>query len=287
MRRIDWFALVALVMFTPVQAEDWMGLDDEVPVLLGARYTVDGADNDTTDFFLSAPLNDQIILDLEYQRSHLSDGRETFSSDTIFGQLGFQLTETVDLQLAYQFQGQPEELEVTQFQLQLDYQPYPAFASFSYSQGDVTIFTLEELVGIFEIESSYHSDMRVTGFSIGWWFEDFSLSTSYLDYDYERNISALGSSPLLQLLVKPGVLAQSGLFIDKQMVISLDVLLQQRELIGHLISNYSEIDRQRTRALQLDWIEPLSASTNLSVSIYRSDDRSDNWSLTLGLQWNS
>lgn len=52
------------------------------------------------------------------------------------------------------------------------------------------------------------------------------------------------------------------------------------------LSSQSEVDNSKTTSIQLDWSESLNNSTTLIMSINRSDEQQDNWSLGIGLEWN-
>ncbi len=146
------------------------------------------------------------------------------------------------------------------------------------------MFTQRGILPGLNIAEEFRSDMDVVEIGFGWWFEDLGISFNYRDYDYEKEVSALGSRRLLQLLVKPAALVHSDLLLKKQTSLSLQYLLPQRSLAWHWLSSRSELDGSSdTESLQMDWTEYITDNTGLLISVGRSDD--DSWSLGLGLEW--
>lgn len=271
-------------------SEDWIGLGldlDQGPSwIVGIQFTEDESKDSSRIVYLSKTLGSQVTLDLQYGTTRLVDQNDSFDSDSFYGQLDWAAGDEVDVALSYRFQGHRNEFEIDQYGLQFSYNPYPASFAVEVLQGELFIHTRDNLPFDFDTSDNVQSDLSATTVSVGWWFENFRLSAMQQRFDYEINISALGSRPLLQLLVKPAALAQSGLLISDQSRISLDIPLSERALALHLLSSRSEVNNSKTKSVQFDWLEALTDSTSLALSINRSDEDQDNWSLSAGLEWN-
>jgi hypothetical protein len=284
-----WISMIALLSFqtTVLAQDDWIGLNAESIWTTGFRITEDETDDSTKTLYLSLTTSTSITLNLQYADSTLVDSTQNFDSESFYGQIILPISSDFYLGLGYKFEGQQKELEVEQKSINLSYVRYPFFSSLEYSDGNLLIFIRDEIPNELNIPSSVRSDLSASSVEIGWWFDNFSLSALYQSYDYELDISALDSRPLLQLLVKPAALAQTGLLISQTSSFNLTIPLQHRELSWHLFSTRSALDNSDTQSLQMDWIESLAKQTSLFLSLSRSDEAEDNWTISAGLEWNS
>jgi len=286
------FSLPGLLIMTmttipslTVAQDDWIGLDAKTSWIAGMRFTEGETGDSTQSVYLSLTSPDDITLDLQYSDTNLVDKSETFESENFFGQLNLPVDGNIYLGFNYLFQGNQKELEIEQLGLLLSYDAYPLFTSLEYNDGDLYIFTRDDISPILNIPDSVRSELSATTLQLGWWFNDISLFFLHQQYDYEKDISALETRPLLQLLVKPAALTQAGLLIDSSSSISLSFLAPQRELTGHLFTTRSALDKSETRSIQLDWMETLGSQSSLFLSLNRSDEAEDNWSFSAGLEW--
>ena len=276
--------MLSLLTTSTVLAEEWIGLDDEPPMIIGFQYSEEEQGDRGRLFYLSLPVASTNSLDINYSQTTLIDDDIDFDSDSLYAGLNVEIDEVFAISLNYQFQGQRDELEIDRYGFQLVLNPYPFSAQLGYSFGEVLLFTQQDLFPGADIPEKVQSDMDVLEVQVGWWFDSLGFNVSYRNYDYQKQVSALGSRPLFQLLVKPGVLAQAGLLLAEQTDLSMQYPLDQRSLAWHWSSSRSEIDDSRVRSLQMDWIEYLTEQTGLLISVGRSDD--SNWYLGLGLEWN-
>ena len=151
--------------------------------------------------------------------------------------------------------------------------------------GDVAVFTRPEIAIRRNIAHKISSDMSAIRLQFGWWFENFSLSAEHQNFNYQRDLSALSSRPLLQRVVKTAALAQTGLLISEQSSIDLYYPLDNRSLGGHIFFSRSAVDSSRSQSVQFDWTENLQKNIDLTLTINHSDDSSNVWSVSAGLQW--
>jgi hypothetical protein len=278
-------AMMMLYPMHQLKADDWIGLPSKVQWVAGLQYTDEQNDDHSTLFYLSRS-SDPVSLDLQYSESVLSDDTNRFDSDSFNANIRGSITDSVELGVGYRFQGQRQQLEIELYSLQIACNPFPFFSSLEYADGDLYIYTREDLTDS-RIPDSVRSDMNLTSLQLGWWFDDFSLSASYQQADYEVNVSALDTRPLIQYIVKPSALAQSGLLVAYQSSISLNFPLTDDQVSLHLMSTTSAVDHSDVDAWQCDWLHLLDRHFSLLLSVNRSDNEEDNWSFSAGLEWNS
>ncbi len=278
--------LFSNLLFAEVWAGEWIGLEARTSWLTGIHYEQDESGNSTHSLYLSSILQDSITFDLQLGRSTLVDQTGTFDSHAYHGRLGWWISSDINLGLSYSFQGQVQELEIEHYGIALDWNPYPAFLSLQLSRGELFLYARDEII-FRNAPERVQSDIDANTVSLGWWFEHFRLSATMQTFTYELNLRALDRRPLIQSLVKPAALAQTGLLISEQYSIELNYPLLKRDLAWHLLSTRSALDDSETRALQFDWVEPLGKHSSLLLSVYRSDEQQDNWSFGVGLEWNS
>lgn len=268
-------------------SDEWIGLQPETSWAAGLYLNHYEAGDTSRNLFVFATLPRSILLNVQLGSSTLEDNGESFDSNNYYAQLGWSAVPDIDVGISYQFEGQSGELEIEQLALQMDWNPYPAFFTAEISRGDVYIFTRDITPPIRDIRNRIQSDIDSYTLGIGYWFEAFSLSARVQRYDYELNLSALSTNPVLQILLQPGALAQTGLLVSEQSSITLTYPLEKRDLSWHLFITQSALDNTQTRALQFDWSEQLNKNSSLFVSLNRTDEEKDNWSFGVGLEWNS
>ncbi len=273
-----------LLVDSILYAEEWIGLDDEPLTIVGFQYSEEQQGDHSRLVYLSLPVTSTNSLDVNYSQTSLNDEDIRFDSDSLYAGINVEIDEVFAISLNYQFQGQGNELEIDRYGFQLLINPYPFSAQLAYSFGEVRIFTQQNIFPNANIPEKVESDMDIFAVQVGWWFNRFGFNISHRIYEYQKQVSALGSRPLFQLLVKPGVLVQSGLLLAEQTDFSLQFPFEQRSLVGHWTSSRSEIDDSRVHSLQMEWTEYITGQTGLLISVGRSDG--NNWYLGLGLEWN-
>ena len=285
---VVWVLSITALVFKPgFCSDDWIGLQADTAWTAGVRVNqYESGDHDRALYFFST-LPRSAYINFQISQSTLEDNGDTFDSDDYLVRTGWSVTDEMDLGLGYQYQGKSRELEIEQYALQLDWSPFPAFFSLQVSRGDVYLFTRDITPPIEDIRNRVQSDMHSYAFGAGYWFDSFSLSARSQRYDYERDLTALNTNRVVQFLLQPGALAQTGLLIAEQSSLTLDYPLDKRDLAWHVLISRSALDNSETRALQFDWIEQLNRHSSLYLSLNRSDEDQDRWSFGVGLEWNS
>ena len=289
MRKLPLLLLPGLLMpmLSLADNDDWIGLEDEAArSRAGFLLSQDQQDNQTQSLYLQHNLSDSAELYLDYSQDRLNQPQQAFISEDFSGELSFDLNPDWRMAIGYQFQGHNGELEINQSALRVEYAPWPAFMSLQWSAGDVRLYARDDLPGHSNTARSIRSDLASQQIELGWWFDDFTLSAQYRHYDYQRDISQLETRPLLQLLVKPGALAQSGLLISQQSSIDLSIPFEPHRFGAHILSSTSALNQRSIRSLQMDWIHNLDTHFDAMIFISRYQGSDPNWTLSAGLEWN-
>ncbi len=267
------------------RAAEWMGLEPLSQHLIGIQTTFDNDDKRSITLSLSSIFNDHFGLDLVHSKESLEKNTNTFNSRLSFIQLNWFSSDHTELRLAQQFEGEKNELEMTQKQLQIIYKPYPLTLSLSIGQGDVSIYTRTTPLITRSFPQRVSSDFSRLETFFSWWFEDFSIALKHANYTYEKDVSALSNRPVLQLILKPNVFLHSALLLSQEQSISFDIPLEQRSFTLTYQYLSSAIDQTTAQLIHISWHESLFSATQLSTQLSQIIHPDKAWALTLGLEW--
>ena len=268
---------------------DWIGLDmeiDESATRIGFLLSQDQQNNSTQSLYLLQTLTPASRIHVNISRDRLNHPQGVFNSEDFSAEFLLDLDTQWTAAAAYQFQGQTGELEIEQFALRAEYAPSPGYLTLQWSDGDASIYARDDLPARFDPGRNLRSDLSSLQLELGWWFDDFTLSAQYRHYDYQRDVTQLDTRPLLQLLVKPGVLAQSGLLVSQQSSVNLSMPIDRHLFAAHILSTTSALNHDTIRSLQLDWMHNLNAHFDALFFISRYQGSDPNWTLSAGLEWN-
>ena len=277
------FGMLCLLSNSPLLAEEWVGLDVEPPTILGIGTSGTDQQSRTTTLYLTLPMAAASALQFDYSQATFVDDEISFDSDNLF--LGFdaEVDAELEISLNYQFQGQLSEIEIEQYGIQLNYAPQAFNAMLGYSLGEVRLFTREDIRPAPITADFFQSDMNVIEIGLDYWFDNMGFGFLHQLYDYEKRGSLLVNTPRLQIRVKPGVLAQSGLLLAEQSSLSFQSQFENSGLSLNWSASRSELDDSRVQYLQVNWIEYFGDYTALILSVGVSDE--DEWLAGLGLEW--
>lgn len=269
----------------PVQAQEWMGLEESSQTILGIQTAFDNNHNQDVLINISSTLGTFFWIDLAHSQNKFKDQTDTFNSSLSFAQLSWLASDYSEFRIAYQFEGEKKELEVTQNQFYISYKPYPWTASIQYSDGEVELFLLPAPFFNNALPSSIISDFSSTEIELSWWFDYYTLTLSHTKYDYEKNISLLSTKPIFQLLVKPKALLHSSILFAKEQKLSVQIPLDQRSFELHYQLITSAVDNSKVKLISIDWIEALSENTQLLSSFTQPLNQSHSWAIAIGIEW--
>ncbi len=276
--------LVATMSPTRVQAEDWIGLEDEPVTQLGYNYSFGQDDSDSHQFSLYHELDASTDLNLQYNRNNTVTDTQDFDYDEVMGQLSWQAAEHIRLGFSYQYQGKNQELEIANLGLMGSYTQFPFTFTAEFRAGSLSIFTKNNISAP-QIPKQVDSDMWSQHFTVNWFYQDYSFYMNYQRYDYQKDITALDTEPVLQAVVKPGALANTGLLLDTSTSTGVTLYQQQRELSFLLASTHYATDNSHTSSLQFAWRQIMS-NLNIIYTAGMTDESQDNLSFGIGFEWN-
>lgn len=266
-------------------AEEWMGLEPQAQTIIGLEQSFDKQNNHEFSLNLSSSLGEHFWLDLAHSQYDIEDQSNTFQSKQYSGQISWLVNNTTELRLAYQFDGEKDVLEVNQTQYQFIYKPYPWTIALHYYQGDVGIYTRDNLPLLSTVPDSLLSDFSTTGVELAWWFDDFTLSFKQLDYDFEKDLSLIASRPRLQQIIKAEALIHSALLITQNQTLSIEIPFQQRTFIVDYQHITSAVDKATSKLVTINWHEDLTTKIRLISRFSQTLNSSNTWLLAFGLEW--
>ena len=266
-------------------SEDWIDTPAREPTSLYASFTRDQQRNQTLSLGLSLPLGDKAGLSLFLDRSRLQGDGENFDSSDIGGELGLRIDERLQLFGGYRYQGQAGDLEIGRWSLGARLGGERLALRIDYANGPVTVYARDDLPPNWRVASSRDIDserwsLQLDGSGSNWaWFAAWS------DFDYERDLSRIGSSALLQLILSPGALEQADLLPERQLRLGLQWLAGEDSLALQWAQSRNAVDSNISDSLALDLNHPLSENLALQLGIGHVLDSDQPWSLTAGLEW--
>jgi hypothetical protein len=266
------------------QAEDWIGLEDEPVTQLGYSYSFGEDNSDSHQFSLYHEFDASTDLNLQYNRNNTATDTQDFDYKDVIGQLSWQAAENTRLGISYQYQGKNQELEITNMGILASYTLFPFAFTAEYREGNLSLFTQNNNNNPL-IPEKIDSDMLSQHYTLNWFYQDFGFYVNYQSFHYQKNLSALENQPLLQALVKPGALANTGLLLDSSTSAGVTSYQEQRELSWLLSSTRYATDNSHITSLQFDWRQ-IMPDLNIIYSAGVTDESQDNLSFGIGFEWN-
>ncbi len=267
-----------------LQAEDWIGLENEPVTQLGYRYAFGQDDSDSHQFSLYHELDASTDVNLQYSRNNTASDSEDFDYTDLMGELSWQTSENFRLGVNYQYQGKNQELEISNLGFLGSYTNFPFTFTAEFRQGSLDLYTQSNITSPL-VPDRINSDMSSQHFSLNWFYRDYGFYINYQRYDYEKDLTPLDTQPLLQALIKPGALANTGLLLDSSTAAGVTLYEQQRELSWLLATTRYATDNSQTTSLQFDWRQ-IMPKLNIIYSAGMTDESQDKLSFGIGLEWN-
>ena len=278
--------ILACLSLTPASAEDWIGLEDVSPVLLGIDIGQDEAGDNSGALLLGVPLGESAGFDGYYGKTSLSQDDQDFDSFALASSIWIQLNHLIEVEIRHFFEGNEGELEKETLGLAMNLQNGAWNFRILLEDGDLMIFTNDDINDFLSnlIPDRLESDVDVYGLALGWQDGSWYWQTSYQMFDYEADLSRLEQSRFIDFLIKPSALVQSSLLIENNTSI----------LIGHsdLDDDYavwfskdrSAVDEETIDYLILSWQHWQSSEFGYLLSAAMPLP-ADELGISLGLRW--
>ncbi|MDH3759462.1 MAG: hypothetical protein OEU50_00685 [Gammaproteobacteria bacterium] len=288
MKRLQiFFLMLALVPATRAAAEEWIGLDERQPVLLGIDLGEDEVEDSSQALLLGLPIGNRFGYYGYYSETQLSDQDQEFDNQALVSTIWLQLTQLIEIELQHFFEGKEGELEKQtlgmamaleqdgwQFRLQLD-------------DGETIFFTRNVDSDFFDnfVPDSFSTDVSGYGISLGWHGQPWYWQASYQRYDYEDDLSVLSQSRFANFVVKSSTLAHSSLLISQNASLLLGHADLDNDYSVQVFQDRSAIDDSIGETLVLSWQHWASQRFGYLLAAASTLPVDDSIGLTLGLRW--
>ncbi|MDH3630440.1 MAG: hypothetical protein OER98_04900 [Gammaproteobacteria bacterium] len=276
----------AVLSSSRLAAEEWLGLDQELPALVGIDLGRDEEEDSTAAFMLALPLGDSAGYYGYYSNTELSDGGQEFDSLALATTVWFQLSQLVDLELGHFFEGNDGELEKETLGIALGLSQGNWNFRVQLDEGELLIFTRDDVTDFLDrfIPDRFDSDVSGYGLTLGWQADPWYWQASYQRFDYETDLTPLDSSRFAQFIVKSSALAQSSLLISESTSLLVGHADYDNDYSILIYQDQSAIDQSRAETLALSWQH--WANPRFGYLLVASMPvPADSVGLTLGLRW--
>lgn len=267
--------------------EEWIGLEGEQPILIGVDLGEDEVEDSNWALLLSLPLGDRMGFYGYYSETELSDLDQEFDSLALATTLWFQLSQRVDIEVQYFFEGNEGELEKETLGLALALDQGEWNFRVQLEDGETLFFTREIDSDFFDsfVPDSFATDVTGFGVSLGWQGDPWYWQLNYLQYDYDEDLSALSRSAFARFIVKSSTLAQSSLLISQNASLLLGHADYDNDYSLQISQTQSAIDESYDETLMLSWQHWASRRFGYLLAAATALPPDDSVGLTLGLRW--
>ena len=276
----------AVLSSSRLAAEEWLGLDQELPALVGIDLGRDEEEDSTAAFMLALPLGDSAGYYGYYSNTELSDAGQEFDSLALVTTIWFQLSKLVDLELGHFFEGNDGELEKETLGIALGLSQGNWNFRVQLDDGELLIFTRDEVTDFLGgfIPDRFDSDVSGYSLTLGWQADSWYWQASHQGFDYETDLTPLDSSRFAQFIVKSSALAQSSLLISESTSFLVGHADYDNDYSILIYQDQSAIDQGRAETLALSWQH--WANPRFGYLLVASMPvPADSIGLTLGLRW--
>lgn len=268
--------------------DDWIGLespDPAPPASLHLGWQQDEASSNSYFTAIQLPLGSHFSVDLAYSDSRFSDGVESLSSRSQSIALHGYSSQGFEFSLSATAQGESQVLQMQDSQLQLGYNAEQLLVAVAAKQGDLNIYTRSSITDD-RIPQKYSSDYNSLSVTLAFYPSSNSqLLIAAEQYDYDKNISGIDDSRLLQLLLKPAVFSHSGLLIDFESSISYRLLTDFADWTAGYSNTTSALDQSDSDSLTLAINLPVTNSLDLGFSYLQTLHPVNSWAIGSSLDW--
>ncbi len=287
--RPDLVMLLTLAAWPAVGtgADDWIGLDQRPPLILGADFGEDEAGDSYRALMLDLPLGGDAGFYGYYGETELSDDEQTFDSLSLVSALWYRLNELVEVELQHFFEGNDGELEKETLGLALGLSQGRWRIRVQLEQGELLLFTRDNDSDFFDrfVPERFDTDVSAIAVALGWQDAGWYWRASYQRIDYERDLGALGRSRFAQFVVKASALAQSSLLISQTGSLLLGYADLEDDYSLQLLQDRSAIDGSYDESLVLGWQRWVSPRFAFLLAAATPLPAADGVGTTLGLRW--
>ena len=249
-------ALVLTIVSGPGSAsEEWLGLEPEQPILVGFDLGRDEVEDLSAAFVLSLPLGNGAGYYGYYGNTELSDDGQEFDSLTLATVIWLELSELIELEIQHFFEGNTDELEKETLGLSLALSRGDWNFRVQLEDGDLLIFTNNDIGDFLDrfVPDRLDSDVSGYALALGRQVDPWYWQISYQRYDYEEDLTPLGSSLFAQFIFKSSALTHSSLLISRSTSVMLGHADYDNDYSISIYQDKSAIDDSEEESLLLSW----------------------------------
>ena len=283
-------AILALVLTivsgSGTASDEWLGLEPEQPILIGFDLGQDEVEDLSAAFVLSLPLGNSAGYYGYYGNTELSDDGQEFDSRALATVIWFELSELIELEVQHFFEGNTDELEKETLGLSLAFSRGDWNFRVQLEDGDLIIFTNEDIRDSFDtfVPDRFDSDVSGYTLALGRQVDPWYWQISYQRFDYEEDLTPLSRSLFAQFIFKSSALTQSSLLISRSTSVLLGRADYDNDYSISIYQDKSAIDDSDEESLLLSWQH--WANRQLGYLFAASIPvPGDSIGVTLGLRW--
>lgn len=288
MSRLHIMILALALASTPaLAADEWIGLDDTQPVLFGIDLGEDENGDSSKALLLSLPFGERMGFYGAYRKTELSDFDQEFDSLALMSAVWLQLSQLVDVEMQYFFEGDEGELEKETLGLALALNQGAWNFRLQLDAGETRFFTRDIDAALLDrfLPDSYSSDVSGVGVVLGWQGNSWYWQANYQKYDYAKDLGVLHRSAFARFVVRSSALAQSSLLIARNASLLLGYTDYDNDYSLQVSQDQSAIDQSYEDRLTLAWQHWASQHFGYSLTAATALPADASVGLTLGLRW--
>lgn len=231
------------------------------------RIGRDNAGNRQAGASMQLAVMDSLLVDIDATESRFSDRQPAYTTRSLAAGIGSARYSGLNAYIGFSIWGKTSTIETGDTLLELAYYHTRWFVAAQYQIGDITLY-LDPMFASIRPNISSERDaiaLRVGADNEGgrWWL-------SWLRRDYHRDLSRIGSSPLLQRIIQSIALDQAYVLSDEEFTAGYQWLWTQSDLRLELITTTSAIDELRTDYGVLWYRHHINATWSLAIGVQKS-----------------
>jgi len=279
--------LLSLIPDSRLAAEEWIGLGNDQPVLIGIDLGKDEVEDSSQALVLGLPLGDRMGYYGYYSKTEISDLDQEFDSLVLVTSIWIQLSQLVEFEVQHFFEGNEGELEQETLGLALSLNPGEWHLRVHLEAGETIFFTRSVDSDFFDslVPQSYATDVSGIGVSLGWQSNPWYWQASYQRYDYEKDLNIFSRSEFARFIVRSSALAQSTLLVSQNASLLLGHANFDNDYSIQLAQDRSALDDSFDETLTLSWQHWASERFGYLLAAATVLPLDDSIGLTLGLRW--
>lgn len=244
----------------------------------------DNQNNRQWSGLLQLATGEDYLFDLAAGQNRINDIDPSYTTSSY--QLGFgsDRYNSFNWRIGYESWGKSQTIETTDTDVELSYLPDKRWQfAVRYERGDVTLY-IDPLFS--DRLSSVSSKRDAFGLNIGYGSGGSRWYLSYLDRDYDRDLSAINTSAALQLILKSIALDQVYALSSKEYLLAYDHLFDDYTLGIEFSRVNSVVDNTDSDFVSLVTRYYLDDTYSIKASLHDSLDSSHlSASIGIGIAW--